>query len=288
MKLLRIEGLTGEALRLRMLQSGAGEQTKQGWIHEKTVPYCIIAEAVRGRYVLKCGGVSIETGPGEAWVTAPDTPLHITHTFDPSTDGSMYIRYVHFSFTIFDRIDVLQLLKMPMKLKQSDYKPVGEAIGELNRFNTPEAAADLIWQARRLELAFRILSSVCRAAEPEPQSALLLARTRRFKPLSDYLHANLAAQITASDMAKACHLSLSGFHRYFREYAGTTPLNHLKRIRLSEAARLLLSTDLSLAGIADRVGFTNPFHLSREFKREYRQSPSTYRQDTYGRMTGRK
>jgi AraC-like DNA-binding protein len=279
---LRFPGaLPDHALQLRLLEAGTGQAGHAGWVHEKTVPYAIIAEAVRGRYELEAGGVRLLTGPGEAWVTPPGLPLRITHRPDPRTGAPTAFRYLHFAVAVEHGLDVTQLLRLPLKLSCRVYAPVGAVIGELLQRDSADARQDLGWCVRRTELACTVLRLLCEAAEPAPSAALRLARTRRLGPLDQYLRANLAAPVTVPDMAAVCGLSLSGFHRFFRQQADVSPMHYLKRLRLDEAAHLLLSTDLALEEIADRTGFANAFHFSREFKRGYGRPPSAYRLGPY-------
>jgi transcriptional regulator GlxA family with amidase domain len=49
-------------------------------------------------------------------------------------------------------------------------------------------------------------------------------------------------------------------------------------LRLSRAQRLLASSDATLEDIASRVGFSSAFHLSSAFKKAFRVSPQTWRQ----------
>lgn len=281
MSLFVYDSIADDALRLQMFLAGKGEAHVASYVHEKVVPYAIIAEATRGSYELECAGARFVTRPGEAWVTAPGMPLRITHNADLKTGAPTRFRYLHFVFTLHEWLDVTLLFRMPMKLVRQQCVQIGRIIDEIHGSEKPEAHRDLGWQSRRQELAFRVLRILCEAAKPAPDAHLLLARTQRLKPLVKYLHDNLAAFVTASDMAKVCHMSLSGFHRYFRKYTDASPLNYLKRVRLNEAARLLLSTDMTIAEVSNRTGFSNQFHFSREFKREYRQSPSVYRLESY-------
>ena len=273
--------LADDGLRLRLLAAGRGAAGQAGWVHEKTVPYAIIAEATRGRYELEAGGTRLVTGPGEAWVTAPGMPLRITHHPEARTGAPTAFRYLHFSFTLEYSFDVTRLFHLPLKIDGRRYAQVAGIIEEFLRGETPASRQDLRWQARRRELAYGVLRLLCDAAAPAPDAQLLLARTRRLGPLADYLRANLATPITALDMAGVCGLSLSGFHRFFRQQAETSPMHYLKQMRLNEAAHLLLSTDLGLEEIADQVGFSNAFHFSREFKRGVGCPPSVYRTGPY-------
>ena len=273
--------LADDGLRLRLLIAGRGAAGQAGWVHEKAVPYAIIAEATRGHYELEAAGTRLATGPGEAWVTAPGMPLRITHHPDARTGAPTAFRYLHFLFALEYGFDVTRLFLLPMRLGRCHYAPIGAAIEELVRRDTPAARQDLAWQVRRTELAYTVLRRLCESAKPAPDAQLLLARTRRLGPLADYLRANLATPITAADMAAVCGLSLSGFHRFFRQQAETSPMNYLKQMRLNEAAHLLLSTDSGLKEVANQTGFANAFHFSREFKRMYGCPPSAYRTGPY-------
>ena len=278
-----LETFAQNAISLQMIYAGKGADFPVGWVHEKTVPYAIIAEATNGSYELKCGATRLLTNSGEAWVTAPDMPLRITHHPDAKTGTATRCRYLHFSFTLCDHTDVTRLFKMPMKLVARDCAETGKIIEEFLRADSPEAQHDLCWQVRRQELAFRVLGILCRAAKPSADAPLLVARTQRFRPLADYLRENLAEPVTIADMARVCNLSVSGFHRWFHAHAQASPSGYLKSLRLNHAAQLLLTTDLTLGEIAGRTGFANPFHFSREFKKQYRQPPSDYREETYRR-----
>ena len=54
-------------------------------------------------------------------------------------------------------------------------------------------------------------------------------------------------------------------------------MNYLVRARLDEAKRLLASPGTSVAQVAEQVGFDDPAHFSRSFKRAEGISPSDYR-----------
>lgn len=95
--------------------------------------------------------------------------------------------------------------------------------------------------------------------------------------LLNWLDTQLEGGVSVDDMAAHCDLSVSRFHRVFREQVGQTPQSYLRRKRLEEAARLLRNTDMNLGQIATRLGFTDAFHLSRLFKKEYGLAPAQFR-----------
>ena len=67
------------------------------------------------------------------------------------------------------------------------------------------------------------------------------------------------------------------FIRLFRSKTGLTPAKYVKDQRLQAARRLLESTTLSVAEIAERTGETDVANFSRAFKKYYNLSPAEYR-----------
>jgi AraC-like DNA-binding protein len=72
-------------------------------------------------------------------------------------------------------------------------------------------------------------------------------------------------------------VSRANLARRFTVLVGRPPMTYLRERRLALAADLLREPDATLAAVADRVGFANPFALSAAFKREHGISPSEYR-----------
>ena len=63
----------------------------------------------------------------------------------------------------------------------------------------------------------------------------------------------------------------------FRAAVGTTPARHLWRLRTEKGLTLLAETGWTVAEIADRCGFKNPFHFSRLIKQHQRLPPREIR-----------
>jgi AraC-like DNA-binding protein len=52
-----------------------------------------------------------------------------------------------------------------------------------------------------------------------------------------------------------------------------SPLQFQKKLRLYEARRLMLSEGLEAATASYRVGYESPSHFSREYSRQFGESP---------------
>ena len=75
-------------------------------------------------------------------------------------------------------------------------------------------------------------------------------------------------------LAKMAHLSVSAFHRAFKEITSDSPLQYLKKIRLTKARDLMIQESIKANIAADKVGYESASQFSREFKRHFGKSPA--------------
>ncbi len=75
-------------------------------------------------------------------------------------------------------------------------------------------------------------------------------------------------------------MSTSWFIRNFKLYTGSTPLNYILNIRISNAQSLLENTKYNITEIAAITGYDNPLYFSRLFKKQTGLSPSEYRKQS--------
>jgi AraC-like DNA-binding protein len=88
-----------------------------------------------------------------------------------------------------------------------------------------------------------------------------------------------ARQWTVATLAREVGLSRTLFCTRFRAAVGESPMRHLARIRLGQAAGYLTTTKLSVDAIARRTGYGTSAALSKAFRREYETSPGRYREN---------
>ncbi len=269
--------LPESALDISFMAAGESCSFTDGWVHHKTCPYAIIAEVLEGRYDVQVATRSASVGRGQAWLAPANVPLRITHHHGPH--GNMAVRWVHFHATVYGAMDALSLLEPPLVLGQAVMAHVGTCIAGL--LEAPELQRPIRAAARRKELGYTIFRAVCEVSPPAPHAADILRGAGRLAPVYRYVREHQAEPLTLAELARVANLSPSRFHAVFRELAGMSPMNYVKRARLEEARRMLCSTDLPIARVADLVGFANQFHFAREFRTGFGQTPSAFRQ-THG------
>lgn len=92
------------------------------------------------------------------------------------------------------------------------------------------------------------------------------------------IHQDPAAPWTVESLGAQAGLSRAAFARRFTQLLGQPPLAYLTWWRLTTAARLLRTTDATLATIAQRCGYSSQFAFANAFKREHGISAGQYRQ----------
>ena len=95
-----------------------------------------------------------------------------------------------------------------------------------------------------------------------------------------YIKNHLDSSVTVSEMAKNAFISVNTLERHFADSLQMTPLEYLRRVRLSKAEELLRS-DLSVGQIADACGFSDYSHFIAVFKQHYGLTPLQYRKEIF-------
>jgi AraC-like DNA-binding protein len=102
-------------------------------------------------------------------------------------------------------------------------------------------------------------------------------RALRLKPLFEHIRREFACKLRLSDAARMVHMSPRQFMKIFKPVAGTTLVAYLNHVRLSNAARLLNETALTIVEIANEVGFSDQSYFDKQFKRAFGCSPKQFR-----------
>lgn len=92
-----------------------------------------------------------------------------------------------------------------------------------------------------------------------------------------YLNENYNREINIETYAASRGMSVSWFIRNFKKYAGTTPMQFVTSIRITNAQMLLETTNYAVNEISRIVGYDNPLYFSRLFRKQKGCAPSQYR-----------
>lgn len=95
--------------------------------------------------------------------------------------------------------------------------------------------------------------------------------------LISYIYQNSAEDISIASVASHFHFSRSYISHMFKKSNSVSFSDFLCRVRLENAAGLLVSTRLPISGVASEVGFDDANYFSKVFHQKYNASPSEYR-----------
>lgn len=160
-----------------------------------------------------------------------------------------------------------------------------------------------ISQMQQLERLFRIFLDEQETGVLQPYSANLLtilmlaevAHASAERPVNPhdlnavatwahtYIRINYASPITPSKVAAALGYNTDYLGRIYRKTYSCTLTEAIQRRRVSVACQYLLDSNLTIAQIAQKCGFTDPDYFRRVFKRHMQISPGDYR-DEYMRV----
>lgn len=90
------------------------------------------------------------------------------------------------------------------------------------------------------------------------------------------IHADIAAERSVEELARAAGLSRSAFVDRFRDLMGHPPMRYVTLWRLQRAKLRLGETDESIAEIAHGIGYGSEEAFSRAFRREFGMPPAQW------------
>lgn len=148
------------------------------------------------------------------------------------------------------------LLDATVRLMQSIGKP-GEA-----GFLVPMIKREIIFRLLMTDHAGRLR-----------QIAGMSSISNQVKSAIEQLRDQFSEPLRVSAIASNAGMSVSSLHEHFKRVTGLTPLQYQKQLRLREARHLLMSGDMDASEAGYSVGYTDPSHFNRDYKRLFGLPP---------------
>jgi AraC-like DNA-binding protein len=244
----------------------------------------VVILAGRGRHITDRGSCAIEAG--DAFLIGP----HGSHAYADTHDLALVN-------ILFDpqrlRLPLAGLGDLPgyhaLFRVEPRLRPRGGGPGRLRLASSELAAAAQQVARLQTELSgrrpgYRFAACAClmelilylsrcygRAPAPAARPAL------RIGAVLSHIEKHFAEPIRVGQLAQMAHLSESSLLRAFRQVMGTSPLDHVIRVRVGQAAELLRQGDVRVTEAAFRCGFGDSNYFARQFRRVLGCSPREYR-----------
>ncbi|MDD5707567.1 MAG: AraC family transcriptional regulator [Kiritimatiellae bacterium] len=261
-------------------EMNVGQSHFTGW---SSFPTPVVSLMLRGEMETTLRGPPRQTvrwGPGEAICLLPE----MSRLNNIVSGGTVRYLGVFVAFEMLSGVDPLSFFNIPVLYRQDAAEPIALALRKImaaRALSDPfqKAAAR---QASCMELLHVLLASATmRADAPQRLSGL-----GRLAESVAHLRENYARALDVDRLARLAHLSPSRFYPVFKTIVGCSPGEFIHRLRLDAAVAMLAKDDLTIAEIGQQVGWNDPFHFSRTFKRFMGMSPKAYRDGLQGPFAG--
>jgi AraC-like DNA-binding protein len=91
-----------------------------------------------------------------------------------------------------------------------------------------------------------------------------------------YIENNIAKPIKVADLADICGYNESYFSTCFKECVGCSPIRYINTKKVERAKMMMMSSDLNVTQISEKLGFESIHYFSKVFKKIIGMPPVTY------------
>lgn len=93
-----------------------------------------------------------------------------------------------------------------------------------------------------------------------------------------YIHENMDKYVSISQLAEMVGMDSKQFYYAFLKYIGMCPKKYLIQSKIKKAKELLQNKNYTISKVSAMVGYEDPLHFSRMFKKNIGVSPSMYQE----------
>ena len=253
------------------------------WHYHPEIELCYVHRGAGTRMV---GDSVREFSAGDLVLLGPNLP----HTWMSRPDAN------HTADTM--QVYVIQFLPIllpPALLDLPEFAPIADLLRRASRgvfFNGGNQYATQFGQlaeANGVDKFARLLG-ILADLSGEPATDVLASQNhspvlspqneKRMQAVFGYIHAHFTSEITLGQTADIACMNEASFCRYFRKTTGQTLTSYINDLRVSRACQLLTETKLSIAAIAQMVGFNSFTNFNKSFTKRKRYVPGEYRRKT--------
>lgn len=159
--------------------------------------------------------------------------------------------------------------------------------GDAERVELERLFADLIELGEKKgpyigELRYNRLEEILIRARSHDAPMERGAIDQRVQRACEYMREHLADKFSVESAAAHCSLSPSRFAHLFKQQLGVAPKAWINNERLRRARKLLLHSDAGVGTIGARVGYDDPSHFTKYFRKSVGCSPREFRRGFRG------
>ncbi len=141
----------------------------------------------------------------------------------------------------------------------------------IDALNEP-LSMEFLGEQARTEMIFHILCGSC--GKSFIQSITNIKSAGEIYEANSWIKRNYRQSFKVEELAEQWNMSVSQFHQKFKNAVGMGPLQCQKRLRLTEARRLMLDEGKNATEAASDVGYESLSQFTREYRKMFGNSPT--------------
>lgn len=217
---------------------------------------------------------------GKTYLTKEHACLFVkgTHDHTFTTETENLHDWIHF------KNDITPILNFyGIKLNKIYYPHdtlfIDKILSDMEReaITAPEAPfADLLLNGKIEEFLIVFSRKIFAESNQNHLSGSVLNWLRKIR---DYMLENIEKNPSIAEIARAASMSESDFYRRYKQVFGISPKKDMLNVKIERAQDLLVSTDLSVESVAERLGYSTPEQFIKQFKLYCGLTPAKFRKE---------
>ena len=241
----------------------------------RTLDHYVLSYLKRGEALLRIYGEEYVIKPGEAILIPPN----VVHDHIKTSEEDAEFLWWHFNYKSRFGVDILNFLKLRIKVKLKNPKNFESLFEEFFVLNKESDITQMVYQSAKAMVLFaNVLNDFLYAKDGS--EALASHRTSPvFFDIFNDIAKDPRADLTLSIIAQKYHMNPNYITNKFKEYFGITPMQLQRKMIVEKAKDYLLSTKYTISEISSLLGFSEATVFTRLFTEKAGISPSKYRNE---------
>ncbi|MFC5649395.1 AraC family transcriptional regulator [Paenibacillus solisilvae] len=223
-----------------------------------------------GKGYLRVGNETIGLQAGSGFLYGPG----VEQTYFADSLDPWDIRWVHFKGQGIGELLQGKGDSEVWTFSWKDAKRLDELWGQLLSCGIPSLEGG---EAHVSALLYEMIAELVQHAG-DIQGVPAFGRRSKLIQAAEWIREHSSLPLTLEQMADAADYSVSHFSRQFHLLLGRTPIDFLTECRIVHAKILLVSTELSVKAVAEKVGFASSAYFIQRFRKFENMTPEQFRQ----------
>ena len=160
---------------------------------------------------------------------------------------------------------------VPSKMMEQADQHVMDAVYKLLSNLDNSIQREFMGQHIKREMIFQLLCGS--GGKHFLQSIVQIRQSGEIYELNSWIKGNYRQSFSVDELAEKWHMSVPALHQKFKSVVGMGLLQCQKRLRLTEAKRLMLDDNKNVTEAALEVGYESISQFTREYKKMFGKTP---------------